>query len=216
MTVRLRGRLPFDGDRQETIIKAIVTAQPDYNNSAFLNLSYNVCLKRDNEIQCREAIKGLLQKNPDMRLSADDLMHHPWFADMKTRMKIRPYKPKLTPSSRLRQIKVDEEEKPEEVPMEQKTEEQQDCILFERLNKHSKSGDVYHYDVLSVLVLRILHIEDNLDKQDNLSGKTSDSACNTPDTPFHHLNNNNTNDMSFLEVYNLGNHLNCIQYDDTR
>lgn len=39
---RLRGRLPFDGDRQETIIKAIVTAQPDYNNSAFLNLSYNV------------------------------------------------------------------------------------------------------------------------------------------------------------------------------
>ncbi len=50
MTVRLRGRLPFDGDRQETIIKAIVTAQPDYNNSAFLNLSYNVCLKRDNEI----------------------------------------------------------------------------------------------------------------------------------------------------------------------
>ena len=32
------------------------------------------------------AIKGLLQKNPDMRLSAEDLMHHPWFADMKTRM----------------------------------------------------------------------------------------------------------------------------------
>ena len=65
----------------------------------------------------------MLQKNPDMSMSADDLMHHPRFADMKTRMKIRPYKPKLTPSSRLRQIKVDEEEKPEEVPMEQKTEE---------------------------------------------------------------------------------------------
>lgn len=26
-------------------------------------------------------------------------MHHPWFADMKTRMKIRPYKPRVTPSS---------------------------------------------------------------------------------------------------------------------
>ena len=88
--------------------------------------------------------------------------------------------------------------------------------MFERLNKHSKSDDVYHYDALSVLVLRTLYIEDNLDKQDNPSGKTNDSACSTPDTPFHHLNNNNTNDMSFLEVYNLGNHLNCIQYDDTR
>lgn len=47
---RLRGRLPFDGDRQETIIKSIVTAQPDYNNSAFLNLSYNVSLKKENEV----------------------------------------------------------------------------------------------------------------------------------------------------------------------
>ena len=34
-----------------------------------------------------------------MRLSAEDLMHHPWFADMKTRMKIRPYKPRVMPSS---------------------------------------------------------------------------------------------------------------------
>ena len=81
--------------------------------------------------------------------------------------------------------------------------------------KHLRSGDVYHYDVLSALVWHILHIEDNLDIWDNLSGKTSDSVCNTPDTPFHHLNNNNTNDMSFLEVYNLDNHPNCSQYDDT-
>ena len=39
-----------------------------------------------------------------MRLSAEDLMHHPWFADMKTRMKIRPYKPKQTASFRLRKL----------------------------------------------------------------------------------------------------------------
>lgn len=57
-----------------------------------------------------------------MRLSADDLMHHPWFADMKTRMKIRPYKPKRTVSSRL-QFKTLDEEKPEEAPMEPTTEE---------------------------------------------------------------------------------------------
>lgn len=119
---RLRGRLPFDGDRQETIIKAIVTAQPDYNNSAFLNLSYNVRYSGVDQEQCREAIKGLLQKNPDMRLSAEDLMHHPWFADMKTRMKIRPYKPKLTPSSRLRQIETNEDDKTEEVPVTQDNE----------------------------------------------------------------------------------------------
>ena len=42
LTARLRGRLPFDGNKQEDIIKAIVTGQPDYNNSAFINLSYNV------------------------------------------------------------------------------------------------------------------------------------------------------------------------------
>ena len=34
-----------------------------------------------------------------MRLSAADLMQHPWFADMNTRMKTIPYKPKLTPSA---------------------------------------------------------------------------------------------------------------------
>ena len=28
-------------------------------------------------------IKGLLQKNPDLRLSAEDLLRHPWFNDMK-------------------------------------------------------------------------------------------------------------------------------------
>ena len=39
---RLRGRLPFDGNKQEDIIKAIITKNPDYNNSTFLNLSYNV------------------------------------------------------------------------------------------------------------------------------------------------------------------------------
>ena len=49
----LRGRLPFDGDRQETIIKAIVTAQPDYNNSAFLNLSYNVGVREACEVVSR-------------------------------------------------------------------------------------------------------------------------------------------------------------------
>lgn len=57
-----------------------------------------------------------------MRLSAEDLMHHPWFADMKTRMKIRPYKPKLTPSSRLRQIEANEDDKTEEVPVTQDNE----------------------------------------------------------------------------------------------
>ena len=42
MTGRLRGRLPFDGNKQEDIIKMILTKTPDYNNSVFLNLSYNV------------------------------------------------------------------------------------------------------------------------------------------------------------------------------
>ena len=47
-----------------------------------------------------------------MRLSAEDLMHHPWFADMKTRMKIRSYKPKQTASFRLRKLEDAEEAEP--------------------------------------------------------------------------------------------------------
>ena len=113
MMDRLRGRLPFDGETDEDIKKAIISGSPDYNNSNFLSLTYNVGMNDQLDIQCRDAIKGLLQKNPDMRLSADDLMHHPWFADMKTRMKVRPYKPKRSPSSlspRLRRYEEEEEE----------------------------------------------------------------------------------------------------------
>ena len=52
-----------------------------------------------------------------MRLSAEELMQHPWFADMKTRMKIRPYKPKLSPSSlspRLMDMNSDRSDKSRE------------------------------------------------------------------------------------------------------
>ena len=44
-------------------------------------------------------------------------MQHPWFADMKTRMKIRPYKPKLSPSSlspRLMDMSSDRSDKSRE------------------------------------------------------------------------------------------------------
>lgn len=61
-----------------------------------------------------------------MRLSAEDLMHHPWFADMKTRMKIRPYKPRVTPSSlspRLRQLERDSDSS-DEMEMRVATNEQ--------------------------------------------------------------------------------------------
>ena len=47
-----------------------------------------------------------------MRLSADELIHHPWFADMKTRMKVRPYKPRKGPSlsPRLRRFEEDNDD----------------------------------------------------------------------------------------------------------
>ena len=56
-----------------------------------------------------------------MRLSAEDLMHHPWFADMKTRMKIRPYKPKQTASFRLRKLEEPDAEEPEVRSLSQKS-----------------------------------------------------------------------------------------------
>lgn len=42
MIYRLRGRLPFDGETDEDIKKAIISGSPDYNNSNFLSLTYNV------------------------------------------------------------------------------------------------------------------------------------------------------------------------------
>lgn len=48
-------------------------------------------------------------------------MHHPWFADMKTRMKIRPYKPKQTASFRLRKLEDAEEAEPEMRSLSQKS-----------------------------------------------------------------------------------------------
>ena len=56
-----------------------------------------------------------------MRLSAEDLMHHPWFADMKTRMKIRPYKPKQTASFRLRKLETSDDAEPEVRSLSQKS-----------------------------------------------------------------------------------------------
>ena len=110
MSCRLRGRLPFDAEKDEDIKRAIISGSPDYNNTNFLSLSYNVGMMGGDKEQCRDAIKGLLQKNPDMRLSADDLMHHPWFTDMKTRMKVRPYKPKkMNLSPRLRRYEEEGE-----------------------------------------------------------------------------------------------------------
>ena len=46
-------------------------------------------------------------------------MHHPWFADMKTRMKIRPYK--QTASFRLRKLEDAEEAEPEMRSLSQKS-----------------------------------------------------------------------------------------------
>ena len=48
-------------------------------------------------------------------------MHHPWFADMKTRMKIRPYKPKQTASFRLRKLETSDDAEPEVRSLSQKS-----------------------------------------------------------------------------------------------
>ena len=42
---RVRGKLPFDGEDDEMIKKAIITSNPDYNNANFINLTYNVMIE---------------------------------------------------------------------------------------------------------------------------------------------------------------------------
>ncbi|OAO12156.1 protein kinase [Blastocystis sp. ATCC 50177/Nand II] len=105
----LRGRLPFDGQSKREVIEQVTKKTPDYNNKAFLRLSEN----------CRNAIQGLLQKDPDMRLSAEDLLHHPWFDDMKAKLKEEESQELAAEVNGV----VLEEMKSEEVKEEEKSEE---------------------------------------------------------------------------------------------
>ena len=59
-------------------------------------------------------MKGLLKKDPEERLSAEDLLHHPWFIDMRNRRKTRPYQPKQTASSRFSVMEIDDQDDLEE------------------------------------------------------------------------------------------------------
>ena len=79
----MRGRLPFDGKSKDEIIHQVIYDEPDYTNKSFLRLSKN----------CQAVIKGLLNKDPDLRFSAEDLMHHPWFMEMQKQLDQEAVKP---------------------------------------------------------------------------------------------------------------------------
>lgn len=65
-------------------------------------------------------MKGLLKKDPEERLSAEDLLHHPWFIDMRNRRKTRPYQPKQTANSRFTVMEIaDQDDLEEEIRREQ-------------------------------------------------------------------------------------------------
>ena len=65
-------------------------------------------------------MKGLLKKDPEERLSAEDLLHHPWFVDMRNCRKTRPYQPKQTASSRFAVMEIaDQDDLEEEIRREQ-------------------------------------------------------------------------------------------------
>lgn len=73
-------------------------------------------------------MKGLLQKNPDKRLSAEELLQHPWFIDMRNRRKTRPYKPKQTVSARYLAMEVAKHDDLEE---EVRREQEEKARMFE-------------------------------------------------------------------------------------
>ena len=97
----MRGRLPFDGKSKDEIIHQVIYDEPDYTNKSFLRLSKN----------CQSVIKGLLNKDPDLRFSAEDLMHHPWFMEMQKQLdqqSLKPIDASLSEASTLQNEKSSE------------------------------------------------------------------------------------------------------------
>ena len=69
----LVGYPPFDGETKEQLIKKIKTQQVDTNNSDWEKISN---LAKD--LVCK-----MLERNVDKRISAENLLKHPWFNDVK-------------------------------------------------------------------------------------------------------------------------------------
>jgi calcium-dependent protein kinase len=66
----LVGKLPFAGRSKKEVLESIFKCDLDFNNPNFLTLSYNA----------RDLLKKILISDPYVRLSAKEILAHPWLA----------------------------------------------------------------------------------------------------------------------------------------
>lgn len=74
----LTQRQPFPKGSRSMIIDAISTANIDYNNSSFTGLSADA----------QDLIKSMLKRDPDDRLTCEEVLLHPWFGNSKKMLPI--------------------------------------------------------------------------------------------------------------------------------
>ena len=74
MYILLSARPPFGGEDDNHIMKRVADGKYDIESPPFNKLSKN----------CLDLIKRLLTMDPNVRISAEQALNHPWFKDNKS------------------------------------------------------------------------------------------------------------------------------------
>jgi len=82
MFILLSGRAPFSGETDEEIINKIKIGTYDLKRSPWNTISKEAI----------SLIQGLLQKDPNQRLTAEEALNSPWFKNLKTKEKLNELK----------------------------------------------------------------------------------------------------------------------------
>jgi len=77
MFILLSGRAPFSGETDEEIINKIKIGTYDLKRSPWNTISKEAI----------SLIQGLLQKDPNQRLTAEEALNSPWFKNLKKKQK---------------------------------------------------------------------------------------------------------------------------------
>lgn len=64
----ITGRPPFNGYDDKEVVKKIKFQKPNFNIQEFEDISP----------ECIDLLKGLLERNPSLRLNANDALDHTW------------------------------------------------------------------------------------------------------------------------------------------